>query len=909
MSQPEADEPLGIVASGQSDTHTQEDSNSANRDPESQQDGGGGRTVASSSLSARTREDLSIADGNAGNQPEADEPQTATSSSSSTHTQRSSSPASRNWEHRPEDDPLGMAIGDQSNAHTRENSNPASRDPESQRESGGGRMAVSSGPNTHTQEDFTTIDESASSQREAHELQTAPSSSNNTHTQRSGQAHRNQQGRPGDGGPGVAPGGRNDARTQGSADLANRNTKRRQGGDREGKMVSRKHSTRAGGNIGPKNAEALSQLEANNPPMTPSSSNITDSQRSSSPTNSNAGARLQDDLSRGIAGGFLSPNSAHSLNNGKEGLLAGLGTIGDPGRKAYSGNDSSAVVRRRPNGEGQLGVRAPEGDESKSASDNQTWLDPASEVRGTFNRRVGYGIGEGSQGTTHISTTSTSVQRRNTKGNFDGNYGSNNKYGDEYSNIVNEKTIFNGGVINLMGPGRGEEPKTIGRLSTHTHTPTIFSCTNTEKYSPTATRGEELHVPWMVPYCQNPEFKGREDIINKIEGKTNIKGHNRVALWGLGGTGYGHTHHRLQTKMSLTTIISKTQIALQCVYRYQEKRPVFWVHGSSLEEFSEEFRNIGTTQAAIDGEGKDALALVKEWFENARSGEWILVVDNADNERDFDNNRGPIAQYIPRGPKGTLIITTRSRLVATRLGCYVGSAIEVPEMRAEEARQLFLSRYDAQDEKAVKDILSSLCYLPLAVVGAAAYMTETGTMPSGYLRMLKGKDSTRENLLSQEFSDIYREPATGMTESILSTFFITFDQIKKEYREAANLLRLITFMEDHQNIPEDALRRSDLEGMDDELTAQNAIGKLMNFSLVTRTASSVKGLPVYELHRLVQISAEAYFKKHERRDVSIWMDRAEKVGRLASQSRSSSAASSWELAEPPSPSSTIVPLD
>jgi len=367
-------------------------------------------------------------------------------------------------------------------------------------------------------------------------------------------------------------------------------------------------------------------------------------------------------------------------------------------------------------------------------------------------------------------------------------------------------------------------------------------------------------------------------------------------------------------KRSLITIISKTQIALQWVYRYQEKRPVFWVHGSSPEKFSEEFRNIGTTQigttqAAIDGEGKDALALVREWFEDPRSGEWILVVDNANNERDFDNNHGPITQYIPRGHKGTLIITTRSKQIATRLACFVRNVIEVPEMGAEEARQLFLSRYHAQDGKAVEDILSSLCYLPLAVVGAAAYMTETGTMPSNYLRMLKRKDSTRENLLSQEFSDIHREPATGKTESILSSFFTTFDQINKEYHEAANLLRLITFMEDHQNIPEDALRRSGLEDMDNELIAQKAIGKLMNFSLVTKTASLVNGLPVYELHRLVQISAEAYFKKHERRDVSIWRDRAEKVGRFASRPRPSSAASSWEPAEPPSPSSTIVPPD
>lgn len=516
MSQPEADGPLSIATSGQSDTHTQEGSNSANRDLESQKDGDGGRTVASSGLSTRTREDLSIADGNAGNQPEADEPQTATNSSSNTHIQRSSSPASRNWEHRPEDDPLGMAIGGQSNAHTQENSNSASRDPESQRESGGGRMAVSSDPNTHTQEDFTTIDKNASSQPEAHEPQTTPSSSNNT-PQRSSQAHRNQQSRPGDGGPGVAPGGRDGTRTQGSADLASRNTKRGQGGNREGKMVSRKRSTRVGGNIGPKNAEALSQLEANNPPMAPSS-NITDAQRSSSPANSNAEGQLEDGLSRGIVGGLPRPNGAHGLNNGKEGLPAGLGTTGVLDRKVYShGNDSSEVVRRRPSGGAQPGVRAPEEDESKSVRDNQTWLDSASEVQGAFNRRAEYGIGEGSRGTTHTSTTNTSVQRRNTKGNFDGNYGSNNKYGDEYSNIVNERTIFNGGVINLMGPGRGEEPKNMGRLSTHTHTPTI--CTSTvltpRNIHPQRLEERNYMFPGWFPIVKTQSLKAAKILLTR----------------------------------------------------------------------------------------------------------------------------------------------------------------------------------------------------------------------------------------------------------------------------------------------------------------------------------------------------------------------------------------------------------
>ena len=388
-----------------------------------------------------------------------------------------------------------------------------------------------------------------------------------------------------------------------------------------------------------------------------------------------------------------------------------------------------------------------------------------------------------------------------------------------------------------------------------------------------------------------------------------MKGHNRVALWGLGGTGYEVTHRHSQTEGSLISI-SKTQIALECVYRYVGERPVFWVHGSSFEKFSKEFKSIGTSQALIDEGDSEALNSVRSWFESPGSGEWILVLDNADNERDFDNNSSPIAQYIPQGRMGTFIITTRSRQVASRVGCHGENIIEVPRMNDTEARELFLSRNatvsQSGDPMAVKDIIRSLHYLPLALVGAATYMTETCIAPSEYLSMLKSEDA-REKLLSQDFNDIYREGPTGVAESILSTFFITFEQITKEYHYAANILRLITFMKDHQNIPEDALRHSGLEGMNDEVTARNAIGKLVGFSLVTKTASSVEGLPVYELHRLVQISAEAYFKKCETQNVWIWKDKAREVGKFTSPSRSSSTAPSQQPLEPPSP--TIKPRD
>ncbi|CUS13400.1 unnamed protein product, partial [Tuber aestivum] len=43
---------------------------------------------------------------------------------------------------------------------------------------------------------------------------------------------------------------------------------------------------------------------------------------------------------------------------------------------------------------------------------------------------------------------------------------------------------------------------------------------------------------WIVPYCRNGAFTGRESVIESIKGVCKGGAHNRVALHGLGGCGY-----------------------------------------------------------------------------------------------------------------------------------------------------------------------------------------------------------------------------------------------------------------------------------------------------------------------------------------------------------------------------------
>ena len=314
------------------------------------------------------------------------------------------------------------------------------------------------------------------------------------------------------------------------------------------------------------------------------------------------------------------------------------------------------------------------------------------------------------------------------------------------------------------------------------------------------------------------------------------------------------------------TSLSKTQIALEYVHQRATENNcnIFWVQGSGVLKFSEGFRAIAQLVqiplASTKPDEKGFLLSVRRWFESSNSGNWILVIDNADNEADFVGNDSPIAKFVPQGTSGTLIFTTRSRLVASRQDCRM---IEVGKMEEEEAQELFSKRYGGWDKlkdkekEAVAAILSSVHHLPLAIVGSAVFMAETATLPSAYRNILRENEERMKDLLSRPFCDIQREVGT---ESTLGTYFATFDQIKQQTPAAADLLRLMAFF-DHQNIPEELLTQCGLEGMDHSVNFRSAIGKLLGFSLVTIVERQDKTF--YQLDRLVQLSLQAYLQTKE----------------------------------------------
>ena len=289
------------------------------------------------------------------------------------------------------------------------------------------------------------------------------------------------------------------------------------------------------------------------------------------------------------------------------------------------------------------------------------------------------------------------------------------------------------------------------------------------------------------------------------------------------------------------------------------------MQGSGELKFSEGFKDIARRvrippHSAETDEAR--LLQVKRWFKDPNNGNWILVIDNADNEADFATKDGPISKFIPQAMDGTLIITTRSRQIALQQ-CF--TIIEVGKMEEEEALDLFSKRYCGRgslkdkEKENVAGILSTLHHLPLTIVSLADSMTSTAVPPSMHRNTLQENSKRIKDVLLWKFSDIQREPGK---ENILDTYIATFDQIRRQMPRALDLLRLMAFF-NHQNIPEELLTQCDLEGMDHSVDFRDAIGKLLGCWLVTMVECGCGDKRFYDLDRLVQLSLQEYLQTNE----------------------------------------------
>ncbi|KAM5342899.1 hypothetical protein ACJ41O_013865 [Fusarium nematophilum] len=184
----------------------------------------------------------------------------------------------------------------------------------------------------------------------------------------------------------------------------------------------------------------------------------------------------------------------------------------------------------------------------------------------------------------------------------------------------------------------------------------------------------------------------------------------------------------------------------------------------------------------------------------------------------YDNPAAPATRkFLPKTGRGSIIITSRNADTAERL---VGLDViyNVPVMEKSQALQLFRNRLGEQcadSQMVMADLVVDLNNMPLAITQAAAYIRRRGTRMSisTYLNEFRKNDKKRASLLNKDAGDLRRDESAD--NSTVTTWQITFEQIRRERPSAADLLSFMSFFSP-QGIPESALQtyaRDDGEGV------------------------------------------------------------------------------------------------
>ncbi|KJZ71347.1 hypothetical protein HIM_09283 [Hirsutella minnesotensis 3608] len=342
-----------------------------------------------------------------------------------------------------------------------------------------------------------------------------------------------------------------------------------------------------------------------------------------------------------------------------------------------------------------------------------------------------------------------------------------------------------------------------------------------------------------IPFSKNCQFVGRSEILKTVREKLfGDHGHRSIALVGLGGVG-------------------KTQVALWIAHWTNENKShwsVFWMPAFSRASFERASLEL-VEELDIEGVEKgDPKQLLRRYLRSSKSGNWLLIVDNADDEEvvfGIDGENG-IYDYLPQTDSGRILSTTRSRQIAVDIAG--PEVVDVSQMSEGEARELLgkglTNKTLLRDDKSVAGLLDFLAYFPLAINQEAAYLNKMPISLAEYLLLLRNTEQDLVELLAAEFRDVTRYPRAP--NAVATTWIISFKQIQKD-EDAANLLFFMSYTEPR------AIPRSMLPGAGSEQRTTRAIGTLCGYSFLSRR----NGEEVFDMHRLVQVVSRWWIQSRE----------------------------------------------
>ncbi|KAK8924419.1 Nephrocystin-3 [Metarhizium anisopliae] len=345
---------------------------------------------------------------------------------------------------------------------------------------------------------------------------------------------------------------------------------------------------------------------------------------------------------------------------------------------------------------------------------------------------------------------------------------------------------------------------------------------------------------FLVPFGRNQNFVGRLAILSELQERIRPSADKdncqRIAIEGLGGVG-------------------KTQIALEAVHLVREANPncsVFWVPAVDATSFENAYRNIGNQMKirGVDEDKADVKRLVKTFLSDERSGDWLLVIDNADDV-DLLFSATSLSDYLPFSRNGSILFTTRNHEVAVRLDVSQRNIIRVPEMDSGEALGLLrkgLAESLIRNTERTMKLLEFLANLPLAIRQASAFMAQKQVSTSEYLELCESEYKDMIRLLSKDFGDLHRYKE--IQNPVATTWLVSFGHISQHDPLATAYLKFMCLLAE-KDVPKSLLP------MARKLDAIEAIGTLKAYAFIAERESQDS----FDMHRLVRLATRNWLEE------------------------------------------------
>jgi tetratricopeptide (TPR) repeat protein len=336
---------------------------------------------------------------------------------------------------------------------------------------------------------------------------------------------------------------------------------------------------------------------------------------------------------------------------------------------------------------------------------------------------------------------------------------------------------------------------------------------------------------FILPYQRNEHFTGRQDLLTAIYKKLcqalpNHHNH-RVALHGLGGVG-------------------KTQLALEYAYTRQAHYDgIYWISAVNQITILAGFRDIAKRSNCLPDESnldsceKDVISWLNQ------QDRWLLIFDNLNDATVIDG-------YLPNASyRKHILFTTRN----PNSDEIPAEGLEIGVLDLKDAVDLvsLCSKINVKDTPERKleaeRIVRELGFLPLAIEQAGSYIREVSK------DIFKFLPSYRKN--RQKYHQRVPRGNWKYQKSVATTWRLSFEEIEQTNGAAAQLLRLLSFLNpdviltDFLEAGSNGLATALNSIITDSDTFYEALSDLERWSIIRREEDEL-GEQRITIHRLVQ---------------------------------------------------------